>query len=56
MSIASDAGASCAANEIAAFIESKKEEYKDKPDVVDALDKVLAEARRIKESADAGWY
>lgn len=56
MSMFSCAGAMAAAGEIKSFIEEKKLENKDKPDVVKALDEVYAKAQAIWSSAESGWY
>ena len=56
MSIAGNAGASCAAGEILELIRTKKEENIDKPEVIKVLEEVETKAKEIKDSADSGWY
>jgi hypothetical protein len=48
--------ASAAAGEILALVERLKSEYKDKPEAVEALEKVKKKAEEIKTAGDAGWY
>jgi hypothetical protein len=56
MSIQSNAGAAAAAVEIKRFIQQKKAEYADKPEVVAALTEIEEKAKDIEETAKDGWY
>ncbi len=56
MSIASNAGAQAAAEEIQALVRKKMKEHADKPDVLRILKEIEEEAGRIVETARLGWY
>lgn len=56
MSIASNAGASTAAQEILVLVEQKIAENTGRPEIVAVLREIEEKAKRIKASADMGWY